>query len=278
LGQFRYVDNNLLCEDTPLIELAEEFGTPLYVYSKNQILENYRLFNAATSYDQRITICYAVKANSNPAILKMLAEEGAGADVVSAGELSLTLQAGFPAEKISFSGVGKTEEELEYAIKHNIACINAESIQELQLISRIGLRLNKYVRVTLRFNPDVDAESHPNITTGLSINKFGLEGLKALEYFDIASKLPNIVPIGIHTHIGSQITKTEPFIKTAQFIVDTIKKLREAGFTITHIDFGGGFGVRYINALTHEALPKEPNGAEVPSAKGFTDSFLTQLL
>lgn len=260
---FQYHDNELYCEGVPVRELAEEFDTPLYVYSKNQIVENFRAVAEATG--PRCTVCYALKANSNPAILKLLAEEGAGADVVSAGEIHLARKAGFPPEKIVFAGVGKREEEIEYALKQNVFSFNVESVQELQLISLVAVRLNKNARVSLRINPDIDAESHPYISTGLKHNKFGIDASQALEAFRTATSLPAVEVIGVHTHIGSQITKCEPYVATAKFLVGLINQLREINITLSHIDIGGGFGVQYVNALTHEALPVEnsPNGAPV---------------
>jgi diaminopimelate decarboxylase len=262
-----YRENELYCEDIPLSELAEEMGTPLYVYSKNQILENFRsMAGAGVPY----TVCYALKANSNIAILKLLASEGAGADVVSAGEIYLALKAGFPPEKIVFAGVGKREDEIEYALSRRVISFNVESVQELQLISLVALRLNTKASVSLRINPDIDAESHPYISTGLKHNKFGIEAGHALEAFQMAATMPAIELIGIHTHIGSQITRVEPYIATAKFIVELLDKLREQKISLSHIDLGGGFGVQYVNALSHEALPVEANtnGAAL-SAKDF---------
>ncbi|MBI5464195.1 MAG: diaminopimelate decarboxylase [Ignavibacteriales bacterium] len=251
-----YKENNLCCEDVLLADLAEEYGTPLYVYSKNQFLENFHTLETALGEgDHRV--CYALKANANPAILKLLAEHNAGADVVSGGELFLALKAGFSPDRIAFAGVGKREDEIEYALKNNVAFLNVESIPELQLVSRVALRLNTTARVALRINPDIDAQSHPYITTGLSENKFGIAAPKAMEAFTYAASLPSVEVRGIHVHIGSQITSAEPFVLTAQFVVTFVEQLRASGIAINHIDFGGGMGVRYFNAIHHEGLPKE---------------------
>lgn len=251
-----YRENELFVEDVSVHELAEEYGTPLYVYSKNQIIGNYRAIAQAMTGEQNV-VCYALKANSNLALLKMLCEEGAGADVVSAGELYLALKAGFSPSKIVFAGVGKREDELAYALSQNIAGFNVESIAELQLLSLVAIRANARARVSLRINPDIDAQSHPYITTGLTSNKFGIEYAKAMDAYQMAMKLPGLDVNGIHLHIGSQITKQEPFLDAARFLAAFIPKLREAGVNIRHIDFGGGFGVRYYNAVRHEALPME---------------------
>lgn len=261
---FQYKDNTLYCEDVPAGELVEEFGTPLYVYSKNQIVENFRAVAGAAG--PRCTVCYALKANANPVILKLLVEAGAGADVVSAGEIHLALKAGFPPEKIVFAGVGKREDEIEYALNQNIFSFNVESVQELQLISLLAVRLNKRARVSLRINPNIDAESHPYISTGLKHNKFGIDASRALEVFRTATTLPAVEVIGIHTHIGSQITKVEPYVSTAKFLVEMVNQLRQEGISLSHIDIGGGFGVQYINVLAHEALPVEHNPNGVPVA------------
>lgn len=251
-----YKENQLYCEEVALTELAEEYGTPLYVYSKHTILDNYRSMRAALG-DTRSNICYALKANSNPAILSMLAEEGAGADVVSAGEIYLALKAGFPADRIAFAGVGKREDELTYALEHDVTTFNVESVPELQLLSLVALRLNKTPHVSLRINPDIDAESHPYITTGLQSNKFGINAAHALEAFAFAASLPGLVVDGVHVHIGSQITKVDPFVATASFLASFIPRVREAGIDLRRIDFGGGIGVRYQNAIRHEGLPVE---------------------
>jgi diaminopimelate decarboxylase len=273
---FRYQDNELYCEDVALHELPEEFGTPLYVYSKNQIVQNYRAIEEPLK-DLDHVVCYALKANSNPSILKILALEGAGADVVSGGELHFALKAGFPPSRITFAGVGKREDEIEYALKSNIFTINAESPQELQIISLAALRLGTTARVTLRINPDIDAQSHPYITTGLKQNKFGIPSEEAEGIFRFAASLPNLQIVGVHVHIGSQITKTEPFVEAAGFLTRFVRSLREAGMAINHIDFGGGFGVQYLNALSHEALAVEPDNAVVPPLRQFMDALVPVL-
>ena len=272
-----YKENILTCEDIPFKELAEEYGTPLYVYSKNQILETYRLYDRTLQAVNHL-VCYALKANANHHILQLLAAEGAGADVVSAGELYLALKAGFSPHKVVFAGVGKREDEIEFALTQNIFSFNVESVSELHTISRIALRAGKKARVSLRINPDIDAQSHPYITTGLQTTKFGIEASKALEVYTHAASLPSLEVVGIHTHIGSQITTVEPFKATANFIVSLVGKLREAGIHLTHIDFGGGLGVRYMNALTHEAIPQEAvSNGNVPTPAEFLTAVLPVL-
>ena len=274
MRHFYYQDGQLYCEQVQLLELAEEYGTPLYVYSRSQILENFNALNVAFGETDHVT-CYALKANSNPSILKMLAESGAGADVVSGGELFLALKAGFSPQKITFAGVGKREDEIEYALKENIFSLSAESLQELQLISLVATRLKVTARVSIRVNPDIDAESHPYITTGLKQNKFGIEAGKIEETFKAAFSLPSLSVQGIHTHIGSQITRVEPFVAAAKFVTEWVTRLREGGIGITHVDFGGGIGVPYGNVLRNEALPVDdyPENS-VPPPEQFISSVL----
>jgi len=258
-----YREYELYCEEVPVRELAEEFGTPLYVYSKQEILENFRAIDGALSGIDHL-VCYALKANSNHAILKLLAEEGAGADVVSVGELQMALKAGIDPQKVTFAGVGKREDEIEEAVRRGIFSFNVESAQELQVISRVALREGKTARIALRINPNIDAESHPYISTGLREHKFGIDADKALETYRHAAGLPSLEVTGIHSHIGSQIVKVEPFRQAAEFLSQMVLTLREAGIGLTHIDVGGGIGVKYVNALEHEALPKESTENAAP--------------
>ena len=277
MNYIAYKENILYCENIPISELAEEYGTPLYVYSKNQIEENFRSLNEALG-DIDHLVCYALKANANHHILKLLATEGAGADVVSAGELFLAMKAGFPPNKIVFAGVGKREDEIEFALQQDIFSFNVESVSELHSISRAALRMGKKARISLRINPDIDAQSHPYITTGLQSSKFGIEASKAIEVYTYAATLSSLELVGIHTHIGSQITKVEPFVATATCIVGLIGKLREAGINLTHIDLGGGFGVQYVNAISHEALPQEdPLNSNGPTTTEFIAAVLPVL-
>jgi diaminopimelate decarboxylase len=274
---FEYKENALYCEDVLLSDLAEEYGTPLYVYSKRQIIENLQSIDAAFIGAEHL-LCYALKANANHSILKLLSEAGAGADIVSGGELHLALKAGFLPNKIVFAGVGKRADEIEYALQQNIFSFNVESVPELQAISRIALRIGKRANISLRINPDIDAQSHPYITTGLQTTKFGIEAAKALEVYRYAATLPSLNIIGIHTHIGSQITKIEPFVDTAKFVVTLIGQLREAGIQLTHIDFGGGVGVPYFNAIRHEALPiEDPSHDNIPEPADVMSAVLPLL-
>jgi diaminopimelate decarboxylase len=265
VANFSYRENELYCEDASLREIAEEFGTPLYVYSKNQILENYRGADAAFGSANHLT-CYALKANSNLEILKLLANEGAGADVVSRGELFLARKAGFPPEKITYTGVGKRDDEIEYALKQSIFCLTVESEEELRATFEIAQRLGLKVPISVRVNPDVDAESHPYISTGLKVNKFGIDHERVVEVVRAAKETVSLQPIGIHAHIGSQITSTQPFVETAKLLVKIATDLKTGGIELSHINIGGGVGVNYHRAIEHELLPAEADGSDaVPS-------------
>lgn len=260
MAYFSYKENELYCEDLPLRELVEEFGTPLYVYSKNQILENYRRTDAAFGDSSHLT-CYALKANANLQILKLLAQEGAGAEVVSRGELFLAHKAGFPHEKVTYAGVGKRDDEIEYALKQSILSLNVESEEELNVISEIAQRLGMTASISIRVNPDIDAESHPYISTGLKVNKFGIDRERILDAYRLAKQLPSLKIVGIHAHIGSQITSVNPFTQTASALAAVAGQLKAEGIDLTHIDIGGGVGVDYHRAIVHDLLPND-SGAD----------------
>ncbi|MCI0448358.1 MAG: diaminopimelate decarboxylase [Chlorobi bacterium] len=258
MNHFYIKDNRLYAENFLVEDLAKEFGTPLYIYSKNQILKNYREINQPLVNSKLDFInCYAIKANSNPEILKLLAEEGAGAEIASGGELYLAHKFGYLRNKITFTGVGKTDEEIEYALKENIFNFTVESMQEVKVISEIAHKLGVIARVSIRVNPDIDAKTHPYITTGMKENKFGIDSKDIIEVFKTALKMPNIDVIGIHSHIGSQITDVDPYIEAVKYLGDLIKKVEAMGVNIRYLNFGGGFGVRYKNVLTHRYIPFE---------------------
>jgi diaminopimelate decarboxylase len=243
----------LFCEDILLSKLAAEFGTPLYVYSQSQILENFREFKSLMSDGNYVS--YAIKANSNLEILKLLAIEGAGGSVVSGGELRAALKAGFDPKRITFDGPGKTDEEISLALQSGIFAIDIESLQELSVVNDIAATLGKNARICIRVNPHVDAKTHPYISTGLAQNKFGIPLENAFEAYRLAQKLPNIEIAGIHCHIGSQITTLAPFIEAAESIGQFISQLKkQEGIEIRHINFGGGIGVKYHSAISHKLL------------------------
>lgn len=251
---FRYKNNHLVCESTNLAELAKEFGTPTYVYSKNGLLKNYRQVDTAFTETPHLT-CFALKANSNPALLRLLANEGAGADVVSGGELKLALDAGFPAKKIVYASVGKTDEEIGLAIKTGILALNIESRQELEVTAEIAASLRKKAPIAIRINPDIDIEGHPYLTTGKTANKFGIAADEVLDCYRWAAEQPWLEIVGIHCHVGSMIKKVEPYIKSAQMLVEFVEDFRKNGIELQHIDIGGGLGVDYSRVLDAHGSP-----------------------
>ncbi|RVA47082.1 diaminopimelate decarboxylase [Mesorhizobium sp. M7A.F.Ca.US.001.01.1.1] len=244
MNHFDYRDGVLHAEDVAIPDIAAQVGTPFYCYSTATLTRHYRVF--AQSFAGLDTlVCYAMKANSNQAVLRTLAKLGAGADVVSEGELRRALAAGIPAGKILFSGVGKTAREMDFALAAGILCFNVESEPELELLSARAVALGKVAPISLRINPDVDARTHKKISTGKAENKFGIPWQKARQVYARAATLPGIRITGIDTHIGSQITELQPFDDAFALLVDLVGALRADGHAIEHIDLGGGLGIPY---------------------------------
>lgn len=246
MHHFSYRDGHLFAEDVSIERLAREVGTPFYVYSSATLERHFQVFTQAFG-DLPVLVCYALKANSNQAVMETLARLGSGADVVSGGELERALRAGVPASKIMFSGVGKTRAEMESALAADILCFNVESEPELERLSMVAEAMGKMAPVSLRINPDVDAKTHAKITTGLSENKFGIPWVRAREAYARAAALPGIAVIGIDMHIGSQITQLDPFDQAFGKLGGLIEALRADGHTINHVDLGGGLGIPYID-------------------------------
>lgn len=246
MHHFSYRDGHLFAEDVSIERLAREVGTPFYVYSSATLERHFQVFTQAFG-DLPVLVCYALKANSNQAVMETLARLGSGADVVSGGELERALRAGVPASKIMFSGVGKTRAEMESALAADILCFNVESEPELERLSMVAEAMGKRAPVSLRINPDVDAKTHAKITTGLSENKFGIPWVRAREAYARAAALPGIAVIGIDMHIGSQITQLDPFDQAFGKLGGLIEALRADGHTINHVDLGGGLGIPYID-------------------------------
>ncbi len=244
MHHFEYRNGVLHAEDVPLEEIARVVGTPVYVYSARTLERHYRVFDAAFA-DRPHLICYAVKANSNQAVLRLLADLGAGMDIVSGGELERALAAGVAGGKIVFSGVGKTDEEMRAALRAGIRCFNVESVPELIRLSEVARAEGARAPVSVRVNPDVDAGTHEKINTGRRADKFGISWLKAREVYDLAASLPGIEVRGVAMHIGSQITDLAPFEKAFTLMAELIDALRGAGHDIRHADLGGGLGVPY---------------------------------
>jgi diaminopimelate decarboxylase len=254
LDHFIYKDNALYCEDVAISTLAETYGTPLYVYSRATLERHWHAFDAALAGRDHL-VCYAVKANSNLAVLNVLARLGSGFDIVSGGELQRVLRAGGDADKIVFSGVGKLAEEMELALLSNIHCFNVESEQELDQLNAIAGRIQRVARVSFRVNPDVDAKTHPYISTGLKENKFGVNFEDAERVYLKARDLPHIDVIGIDCHIGSQLTELSPYVDALERLLFLVQRLKIKGVEIRHLDLGGGLGIRYKDETP--PLPKE---------------------
>jgi diaminopimelate decarboxylase len=244
MHHFHYRDGVLHAEDVNLSSLADDVGTPFYVYSNATLERHYQVMDKAFEGTDHL-ICYAMKANSNQAVIKTMAALGAGMDVVSEGELRRAIAAGVAARKIVFSGVGKTAREMAFALKEGIACFNVESEPELELLSAVANRVGQRATVSIRVNPDVDAKTHAKITTGKADNKFGVSWVKAREVYANAAKLPGIDVAGIDMHIGSQITELAPFEKAYTLMGELTKELLNDGHNIRHLDLGGGLGIPY---------------------------------
>lgn len=279
--------NSLKCEQVPYSVLAAQYGTPLYVYSQKAMTDAFNLYQQAFA-DLKFLICYSVKANGNLSILRYFASLGCGFDIVSGGELERVLLAGGAADKVIFSGVGKSSAEIEFALKNNIRCFNVESLAELERINSIAQRMNKIAPVSLRINPDVDAHTHPYISTGLKANKFGIASQDALAAYQLAATLPHLKITGIDCHIGSQLTDLSPLIEALQRLLVLVDKLDEVGIQIEHIDLGGGIGIVYQNENVPDlnayaaAVSKLLSGRNLPlilepgrSLIGNTGSLLT---
>lgn len=248
-------------EDVPVDEIEKTFGTPAYVYSKKSIVDSYKSFDDAFKKNTHL-ICFAVKANPNLAILNILANQGAGFDIVSGGELQRVIAAKGDPKKVVFSGIGKSSKEIEFAIHHDILAFNIESEPELYRIQTIAKGMGKIASISIRVNPNVDAKTHPYISTGLKDNKFGVDEQKAIDLYKIANDMDSIAIKGIDCHIGSQITELSPFVDSISMLVGMIEKLKDLGIQISHLDVGGGIGINYnsenppdFNAYAEAILP-----------------------
>ena len=254
MHDFVYKNGELYCEGVPVKTVAQRVGTPFYLYSSNTLTSHYRAFKSAFEGVPHI-ICFALKANPNGSLLRLLAREGAGADIVSGGELFRALRAGIDPKKIVYAGVGKRRDEMEYALKMGILMFNVESGDELLALDQAASDMHARARIALRVNPDIDPKTHAYISTGLKENKFGIPIAQALEYYQTAKGLPNVEIAGIHHHIGSQITEVQPFVDALEKVVALVEELRSAGIKITHINMGGGLGITYKDETP--PLPKD---------------------
>jgi diaminopimelate decarboxylase len=260
---FHYQQSEFYCEDVPLKDIAARYGTPLYVYSRDAIEKAYASYTSALAQHDHL-ICYAVKANSNLAVLQVLVEMGSGFDIVSVGELERVIEAGGDPRSIVFSGVCKSPDEMARALELGIKCFNVESSAELSALNDVAAGLGTVAPVSLRVNPDVDAKTHPYISTGLKENKFGVDMSEALGLYQQAKDLPGINPIGIDCHIGSQLTEVEPFCEALDRLLALLDQLGDAGIEIKHLDIGGGLGVQYRDEI-------------IPAVDAYIDALVTRL-
>lgn len=243
---FQYKNNQLMAENLPVKQLAEQFGTPLYVYSRSTLERHWHAFNNAFGEHPHL-VCFAVKSNPNIAILNIMAKLGSGFDIVSQGELERVLVAGGDAAKVVFSGVAKSHQEIARALEVNIRCFNVESEAELLRINQIAGEMGKIAPISLRVNPDVDAHTHPYISTGLKENKFGVSVEQAREVYKVAATLSNIKIVGMDCHIGSQLTELQPFLDAVDRLIVLMEQLKQDGIHLKHLDLGGGLGVTYTD-------------------------------
>ena len=254
MSHFYQLDGVMHAESTPLPRIAEQFGTPTYVYSKAALLNNFTAFSDACAGRDAL-VCYAMKANSNLAILDLLARQGSGFDIVSGGELLRVIAAGGDPRKVIFSGVGKSADEMRLALSHEILCFNVESIPELHRLNAVAGAMGKTARVSLRVNPNVDAKTHPYIATGLKANKFGVAYDDALATYRAANALPHIETVGIDCHIGSQLLDDAPLLEALDKLIELVDTLAAEGIVLDHLDMGGGIGINYGEAGEEAPVP-----------------------
>lgn len=265
MDHFSYQNQTLHAEDVSVKDLASQYGTPLYIYSRATLERHWKAFDEALG-DHPHLICYAVKANSNIGVLSVLAKLGSGFDIVSGGELARVKTAGGDMSKVVFSGVGKTPEEIEFALEEGIHCFNVESEPELHRINEVAGKVGKQAPISLRINPDVDAKTHPYISTGLKANKFGIARERAIAVYELANSLPNLNVVGMDCHIGSQLTETGPFVDALERLLVLIDELASKGIHIKHLDVGGGLGVTYRDETPPH--PREYAAAIAEKMKG----------
>jgi diaminopimelate decarboxylase len=261
MNNFEYRHGELYCEQVPVSRIAKEVGTPCYVYSHATLVRHFRAYDNAFKSIPHV-VAFAMKANSNLAVLRLMAKEGSGADIVSGGELFRALKAGVPASKIVFAGVGKAPDEIRDALKADILMFNVESPAELHVINEVAAAVGRKARVALRINPDIDPKTHPYISTGLKKSKFGIASDRALQEFALASSLSHIEVVGVHAHIGSQLTEVAPFIEALKKVVTLIQALQGQGVGIRYLNIGGGLGITYSDEKP--PLPQDLSDAILP--------------
>ena len=264
MHDFHYKNGELHCEGVPVKSVAQRVGTPFYLYSSNTLANHFRAFDSAFAGVPHL-ICFALKSNSNSALLRLLGREGAGADIVSGGELFRALRAGIDPRKIVYAGVGKRRDEIEYALKVGVLMFNVESGEELLALDQAAQEMHAVAKIALRVNPNIDPKTHAYISTGLKENKFGIPIEHALEFYQTAKSLKNVEVVGVHQHIGSQITEVQPFVDALEKLVGFVKELKSAGIDIQYVNIGGGLGITYKDETP--PLPKDVAQAIRPLLK-----------
>ena len=264
MHDFHYKNGELHCEGVPVRTVAQRVGTPFYLYSSNTLANHFRAFDSAFAGVPHL-ICFALKSNSNSALLRLLGREGAGADIVSGGELFRALRAGIDPRKIVYAGVGKRRDEIEYALKVGVLMFNVESGEELLALDQAAQEMHAVAKIALRVNPNIDPKTHAYISTGLKENKFGIPIEQALEFYQTAKSLKNVEVVGVHQHIGSQITEVQPFVDALEKLVGFVKELKSAGIDIQYVNIGGGLGITYKDETP--PLPKDVAQAIRPLLK-----------
>lgn len=265
MHSFEYQQGELYCEQVPVSRIAKELGTPCYIYSHETLIRHFHAYDSAFK-DIPHVIAFAMKANSNLAILRLMTREGSGVDIVSGGELFRALKAGVPASKIVFAGVGKSPDEIRDALKAGILMFNVESAAEIHAINNVAASVGMKARIALRINPDVDPKTHPYISTGMKKSKFGIAADRALEEYKMASSLSHIDVVGVHAHIGSQLTDVTPFVDSLKKVVALIDTLKNHGINIRYLNIGGGLGITYSDEKP--PLPQDLAHAISPLVKG----------
>jgi len=273
MNYFSYKNGELYCEEVPVKKIVEEVGTPVYIYSARTIKRHFKVFDTAFKEVSHL-VCYSVKANSNIAVLRLLGNLGAGADIVSGGELKRVLKAGISPQKVVFSGVGKTPEEIEFALFQNILMFNVESEEELFLIGEVAKRLKKKARFSLRVNPNVDPKTHPYISTGLKKNKFGIPEEEVIKLYESTKENPYLEAVGMDAHIGSQLTSISPFVEALSRLKKLWKELESLGFELKYLDLGGGLGIVYKDE--EPPMPEEYAKAIIKEAKELNATLILE--
>jgi len=273
MNYFSYKNGELYCEEVPVKKIVEEVGTPVYIYSARTIKRHFKVFDTAFKEVSHL-VCYSVKANSNIAVLRLLGNLGAGADIVSGGELKRVLKAGISPQKVVFSGVGKTPEEIEFALFQDILMFNVESEEELFLIGEVAKRLKKKARFSLRVNPNVDPKTHPYISTGLKKNKFGIPEEEVIKLYESTKENPYLEAVGMDAHIGSQLTSISPFVEALSRLKKLWKELESLGFELKYLDLGGGLGIVYKDE--EPPMPEEYAKAIIKEAKELNATLILE--